>query len=539
MPTRADSISISDSPEGQLLEIVQGSAKFNNITLEPLRQDTPDSTIYIEEVQHRLNDLGYTTIDAENLSKEYDEQTCAAVKRFQKEAGLKISSALDDYTWDKLALFYEYDNTPPLTKKLFPGQRSVWIRALQWKMRQLGMYQYRVTGHYDENTSIAVQSLNAVLGLPLDRLSVDKSFWQAVCNPYELTRLLINRLNGRSVIVPMVRWGESVSDLNGCEMNNGWFEEDDFIDYEDEFDSFSVEDLINTFVDRFACPIAIPLLQLRLSIAGYDTGRLDGYFGPKAFAALQAFLNDEGVSLDAVLRRIDESQGVLSFNVFSTLGIDPPSEEELARYEQAVVDAANAETQSQQNLSEEKGFFTRLWEKVKGKSRQLWIGFKDGIIRAGKAIARGVGNAIHWVWDRLQVVTGAAFNALKTLYYNIRKMLRSVGHALQKVIQWATGRLVVDHREASTHIGSRYYIDSDMVNVCSISTDPNVVQLHAKKMIRNSKILIFACRLTGIAIGMVSKLPAGPIAWPYITIRLVKELKDAVFQYCADMVAYA
>jgi hypothetical protein len=199
---------ISASPENQLIDLVEGSAKFYGVSLGPLEPGVSDAAFFIEELQRRLDDFGYAENERTSFG-EYDEQTVQAVKGLQREFELKPTGLLDDAAWDKFARYYETEETPPLSSPLQVGATGIEVRTVQWRLRQLGIYHFPVNGRFDDNTMAAVQMLKAVLGLPLDS-GIDQGVWQTVNNPYELTKLVLHRLQGKGIVVPVAGWGEGV-----------------------------------------------------------------------------------------------------------------------------------------------------------------------------------------------------------------------------------------------------------------------------------------------------------------------------------------
>lgn len=162
---------------------------------------TADRREYVRELQQNLRTIeqdrqGYATLTADGF---YGEATVAAVRQFQQQEGLPDTGKTDRLTWDTVCLVCReircaaqapipidgYRNGQEAPEAQSTGD-SVWflqviLRALAARYRNLLSVQ--PTGVYDEETVLAVQTAQKILGLPQDGIT-DKTTWNAVVRLY-------------------------------------------------------------------------------------------------------------------------------------------------------------------------------------------------------------------------------------------------------------------------------------------------------------------------------------------------------------------
>lgn len=126
-----------------------------NATKAPigLRSRDEDGENAVRKLQSRLEELGYLEVEPDGV---FGSRTLKALKRFQKDNGLKESGVLDEAT--EAVLYPQPEVTTAPEDVLFAeGAYGTDIRLVQNRLRQYGFYTRKINGEYDEYTADQVQ----------------------------------------------------------------------------------------------------------------------------------------------------------------------------------------------------------------------------------------------------------------------------------------------------------------------------------------------------------------------------------------------
>ena len=122
----------------------------------------------VENLQDRLRELGYTCAP---IDGNYGDRLAAAVKRFQRRAGLKADGIAGQATLRAL----EKSNAPRCREyiDLQKGDSGSRVTEMQRRLRDLGYYDHHTSGKYDSNTVEAVAAFKEDYDLSGSGKSVD------------------------------------------------------------------------------------------------------------------------------------------------------------------------------------------------------------------------------------------------------------------------------------------------------------------------------------------------------------------------------
>ena len=131
------------------------------IEAEPMESQPPiglhshdeEGETAVRRLQTRLKELEYLDQEPDG---DFGSKTLKALKRFQKENGLKQTGVLDEATSDKLFPKPEV-TTAPEDVLYTEGARGKDVRTVQRRLRQYGFYTRAINGQYDEYTTDMVR----------------------------------------------------------------------------------------------------------------------------------------------------------------------------------------------------------------------------------------------------------------------------------------------------------------------------------------------------------------------------------------------
>jgi len=133
----------------------------------------------VRELQVRLRHAKYLAVY--DVEDRFGALTLSGVTKFQREAGLRPTGVVDQRTWEVLlersnkpteAELNNVDIGPWFTAPTQPG----YVKELQHRLRQLGLYRGGVDGAFDEATRQAVAAWRTRIGLPASEV-MDERTW--------------------------------------------------------------------------------------------------------------------------------------------------------------------------------------------------------------------------------------------------------------------------------------------------------------------------------------------------------------------------
>ncbi|MCC7410342.1 MAG: peptidoglycan-binding protein [Gammaproteobacteria bacterium] len=137
----------------------------------------------VRELQVRLRHAKYLAIY--DVGGHFGALTRAAVVKFQRDQGLRPSGAVDQSTWNALLArsraptAAELNNTDVGSWFTAPTQPG-YVKELQHRLRQVGLYQGGVHGVFDDATREAIGAWRARIGLPVSEVMDERTWAQLI-----------------------------------------------------------------------------------------------------------------------------------------------------------------------------------------------------------------------------------------------------------------------------------------------------------------------------------------------------------------------
>lgn len=165
---------------------------------EPITKSTAVRNLqrYLRRLSFEENDILAVPIDGIFASR-----TEEAVSEFQRMRKLPVTGRVDKVTWDLLFAEYErlrkeidrrkfpefFPQTPPRYQTT-AGEKSAFIRLLQWMLHELGvaydtLSPPELTGRMDDATSRSVSEFQRIHGLPQTG-QVNRNTWNRLSEEY-------------------------------------------------------------------------------------------------------------------------------------------------------------------------------------------------------------------------------------------------------------------------------------------------------------------------------------------------------------------
>ncbi|MDT3678043.1 MAG: peptidoglycan-binding protein [Burkholderiaceae bacterium] len=160
------------------IELASAHATLRANDVAPGSRVTPEATEpelrfrmrspLVRELQVRLRHAKYLAVD--NVDDRFGALTREGVQKLQRDSGLPITGVVDSTTWNVLlersrspteAELNNRDIGPWFTA---PAQQG-FVRELQHRLRQVGLYQGAVDGNFDDATRQAIEAWRARAGL--------------------------------------------------------------------------------------------------------------------------------------------------------------------------------------------------------------------------------------------------------------------------------------------------------------------------------------------------------------------------------------
>ena len=133
----------------------------------------------VRELQIRLRHAKFLALyDSTEL---FGGQTQQGVINFQHANGLAATGVVDQATWDALRA-KSYDPTPEEMNNTDVGPWYVgpthegFIKELQHRFRQLGMYNGAINGFYNDETKAAISTFRTSVGLPAAEVMDERTY---------------------------------------------------------------------------------------------------------------------------------------------------------------------------------------------------------------------------------------------------------------------------------------------------------------------------------------------------------------------------
>lgn len=147
---------------------------------EPLHPG--DTGWRVRELQSRLHQLD---LHSEIVTSRFDAETTTGVATFQRRRGWRADGVVDERTWTKIvartteptsdALHNVYTPGRPLLER---GDRGMFVRQVQARLKQVRWYDGDVTGRYARTTVAAVEGFQGKRRIPVtgqvDRRTLDR-----------------------------------------------------------------------------------------------------------------------------------------------------------------------------------------------------------------------------------------------------------------------------------------------------------------------------------------------------------------------------
>ncbi len=202
--------------------------------------------IYVVKLQERLIQLGYLPGPPDGI---FGTVTDAAVRKFQKDAGLVADGVVGPQTWtalDRGGVTPGPGPGPSPRPVLREGDTGAYVSQLQQQLKNLGYYPGTVDGKFGPATTVAVKAFQTDYGLPNDGVVGPKT-WEAL---------------DKAELPPPAGFPE--------------LREGDTGEY-------------------------VTILQDKLKAAGYFPGTVTGSFGPETTDAVRIFQRNNGLLADGIV----------------------------------------------------------------------------------------------------------------------------------------------------------------------------------------------------------------------------------------------
>ena len=141
--------------------------------MEPIQEGAAGAAV--EDIQERLQFLGYAIDAAETGGAAFGRSTATAVARFRLDHGLSLGSEVDALTWSTLVdeCYQLGDRTLYLRLPNFHGND---VRQLQERLNILGFSCGEVDGVYGVHTEAAVKLFQESIGVLADGMAFPDTF---------------------------------------------------------------------------------------------------------------------------------------------------------------------------------------------------------------------------------------------------------------------------------------------------------------------------------------------------------------------------
>jgi peptidoglycan hydrolase-like protein with peptidoglycan-binding domain len=490
-------------------------------------------TEQLDEIRETLCQLGYQPEKPETEANLYG--LLQPLTEFKRDMGLPVTQTFSVEDENTLASLVELegDHDVELSERLDHGSRGIHVRVLQYRLLKLGFYHDKIDGIYGKNTLQAVALCKLAFGLVVDRSRpglVDQHLFETIGNPYELNRLILQRLNGQPILISNTSNIELEQDLKG---HDRVFVCLNLFRFEEGLSCKSIDQTRET-IDTTLRRTAIHLLQLQLWMSSIYLGRLDGLFGNKSMKALIHFLQENMLPVDKYLVSLKNGYWAIAPAIFEAMGTERPDPSEALAHEshlsKEVEEILKKEEKLQlQGKEKRETVFRRAWKSAKRLFRRLYKGFKSVIVRAGKAIARGA----RFFWRTLGDRFGSsALHVMSQMLARIKKALSTFWQNLKILYTFLKSHIVYT-KESDAILASYFFGDFDVLNYQPDSNKGDFahVRRHILKVHRQADIFATACDVVGTAMTVVARLITGPVGW----LRLALSISGEVLEKLRDL----
>lgn len=161
------------------MSVPAAAGSFEPGTLLPQELRFQMKSPLVRELQVRLRHAKYLAVY--DVMDRFDGLTRAAVLKFQRDQALRATGVVDQQTWDTLLS----RSRPPTQAELNNTDVGAWFTAptqpgylkeLQHRLRQVGLYQGALHGSYDEATREAIAAWRERVGLPRSEVMDERSW---------------------------------------------------------------------------------------------------------------------------------------------------------------------------------------------------------------------------------------------------------------------------------------------------------------------------------------------------------------------------
>lgn len=137
----------------------------------------------VRDLQVRLRDADYLALY--DVVSNYGPKTKAAVTQFQTEHDLEGTGVVDEKTWDALLRNTSRPTEAELTNRdvgpwFISPKQTVYIKEVQHRLMQLGLYDATIDGEYDAATKQAIRAYRDQADLPAGDVMDERTWTQLV-----------------------------------------------------------------------------------------------------------------------------------------------------------------------------------------------------------------------------------------------------------------------------------------------------------------------------------------------------------------------
>jgi len=269
--------------------------------------------------------------------------------------------------------------------------------------------------------------------------------------------------------------------------------------------------------------LGLRLVQLKLWMAGFYYGRIDGWWGPLSHQALLDFLEQEGVDKDKELGRFiapveDNYRAVNLARLGALLSAYDAPAAKAPDQERQLMEALAVEDEEavQTALYSGDGNIRAFYRESRKNRRRLYFGIRS---LAASAL-RGVKKVLGWIKRKVQKVVGAVISFFKAVAKRIREGILLFAESFRRFLHFVLQKPVVSPEVGAVPAGgpfvlTRFAVDSDVVNLHSASVSPALMAAHLSLVRRLTAGLSLFLAIATEVIHLIAILGtlATPVGW--------------------------
>ncbi|GAB4324786.1 MAG: hypothetical protein Kow00127_17460 [Bacteroidales bacterium] len=506
----------------------------------------PPAGLHKKRIQ-MLADLGY--LPPEMLLVHNKSAMVTALQRFRQEWHSRFESLSGKLLTDddqRLEALLDLDNTTGVRKMPAIGEVSLVTRMLHYRLKLYGLYDGRVSAPWGAGGITALEQLASYTGLTISETIALSGNLDGLtrfilkASAYRLPVLIVEAKRDNSEKVPEYsgKFRRTLKrELKDYPEAFSRLDKEMFYRRDKKVNIRAVEAARKNPLHRFLWH----LVQLQLwQSAGYF-GLIDGLGGPVTLGGLltirkmYALAGYKDVDDRLLLARITSDYVLFNaWSLLSTLSSDdsgPAAHQVVERLETDYVNASEAERTGFENLFISAGESS---QSIRSDTEEPEYSF--GAIRRVllngrlllRKIARFAQHLFKWIIRKIKELHSMIQRILTTIWADLRQAAKYFLTGMK----FLAGRLTYVSKNGNHQALTRFDTDKDVVTLFN-SSDPELVALHSKKMLRLSRSMSFSLEVVRLFWQMARDLwmTTIPLTWPVIAFRLFRVWQQIYKKY--------